>query len=143
MKRSRVLVCLGIFSLGVATGWLVYQHVATIIQRETAQGNLYLAGESLRTRDLVGAMMHAQSAATQAPYAYSPYEAIGDVYVQFGLPSAARTMYTKAIEKLTTKGEGAMLVARVPPQSAIELVRRKLNSLPSADSSRPDVKDRS
>lgn len=145
MKPNRVLVYLATFAFGVAAGVFAHQYVYHRIQQEAAKANLLLAGESLRKRDLVAAMAYAQSAAAEAPYAYSPYEAIGDVYVQFGLTSAARSMYQKAIDRLTSESEGAMLVARgaVSPQKATDLVRRKVNSLPSADWQPPEVKDRS
>lgn len=138
MKVNRLVRYLVTFAFGVATGILSYQYISNYVLRESAEANLMAAGDSLRKNDLTAAMMYAQSAAAQAPYAYSPYEAAGDIYVRFGLTSAAREMYEKAIQKLTRESQGAMLVTKgaVSPDNAIALIRHKLNSLPPTGSTR-------
>ena len=136
MKPARPLLYLTILIIGAVGGLFASSYIGELGRVEAAKANLYAAGESLRQRDLVTAMMHAQSALNEAPRAYSPYEAIGDIYVQFGLPSAARTMYQKAIDRLAADHEGAMLAAKgaVSPETAADLVRRKLDALPSTGS---------
>jgi hypothetical protein len=103
-------------------------------QQEAARANLFLAGERVRKNDLVNAMNHAQSARCNAPNAFDPYEAIGDIYTKLGVPSAAREMYKEAIGRLTTDGENSMPFTSgvTSPAGATELIQRKLDALPPA-----------
>jgi tetratricopeptide (TPR) repeat protein len=136
MKSTRTLAYVLTLIAGIVIGYFGRSYISSLALQNEAEANLFVSGESLRRGDLVDAMTHAQSALNQAPRAYSPYEAIGDIYARFGLPSAARTMYKKAISRLTLDRENAMLAAKgaVSPEAAADLVRRKLSILPSRDS---------
>lgn len=130
MKPKQVLLYLVLAGAGVAVGFWASSYLSGRGYKEAARANLFATGESLRKGDAVAAMNYAQAAVTNAPYAYDPYEAVGDVYVRLGLPSAARRMYEAAMERLASNGERSMLVtSSISPDGANKLLQRKINTL--------------
>jgi Tfp pilus assembly protein PilF len=131
MKPSRVLLYLLLIGVGVIAGYGASSYLSERGYEEAARANLYATGESLRKGDAVAAMNQAQAAVVNAPYAYDPYEAVGDVYVRLGLPFAAKRMYETALQRLATNGKRSMLVTNsFSPDSVITLLKRKLDALP-------------
>jgi Tfp pilus assembly protein PilF len=140
MKPKQVLLYLVLVGAGVIVGFWASSYLSERGYKEAARANLFATGESLRKGDEVAAMSYAQAAVTNAPYAYDPYEAVGDVYARLGLPAAAKRTYEVAIERLASNGERSMLVtSSVSAEAASKLLRRKIDTLspPEAQPSSP------
>lgn len=132
MKSGRMLLYVALIAVGAIGGFLGSSYLSERGFREAAKANLFAAGESLRKGDTVAAMNSAQAAVSNAPYAYDPYEAVGDVYLKLGHPTAAKTMYEKAIDRLSSGGVKAMLVEASSPDTVMKLLRQKLDAVPAS-----------
>jgi Tfp pilus assembly protein PilF len=141
MKPSRFFLYAGLLIFGAVIGFWASSYLHQRGAEAAAMAGLMAAGECLRKDDAVCAMTYAQSALNNAPYAYDGYEAVGDVYAKLNVPSAASKMYERAIERLGSDGEGAMLVTKgmTSVEGAAKLVQRKLDALPPADTPNPDA----
>lgn len=130
---SRVLAYVGTLILGIVVGASGSEYLRERAAPSIALANLFRAGECLRNSELLCAMRYAQSSLFVTPYAYDPYEVIGDVYIEMGNPSAGREMYEQALQRLAEDAESAMLISPHPESAnrVSELIRQKLDALES------------
>lgn len=135
MQIRRVLLYIVLVAVGCVAGFSANSWLSSRGFEEAAKANLYLSGESLRNNDPVGAMAYAQSARCNAPNAYDPYEAIGDIYLKLGNPMAARKMYEAAIGRLASGDRDSMPFTKgvVSAEGATKLIKRKVEGLPPGD----------
>lgn len=131
MGSKSILVSVAALIAGVVIGFGADEYLHQRGAEASAKAALMGTGSCLRDNDLVCAMTLAQTAIINAPNAYSPYEAAGDVYARMNNPSAAKEMYDMAMARLKSGGDSAMLVTKgvVSVENASALVQRKLDAL--------------
>ncbi len=112
------------FGIGSGATWVLIERG----RLEVAKAELLAASNARRASDLLSAMLHAQRASANVPWAYEPYEAIGDIYSQLGLKSDSQQMYRRALERIQADGAAAMLTTGevTSTDSAEALLNRKL-----------------
>lgn len=115
-----------------AVGFGACTYLQEKADNSSARASILATGESLRSGDLVSAMMHAQGTIHAAPDAYDGYQLAGDVYSQQGFAPGARRMYEESLRVLKSGGTASMLVEAgvTSVDTAAEHLRRKLNALP-------------
>lgn len=125
---KKLLIPGGMLILGVVVGIFASAVIQRYGERAVAVANIYAAGEALRSNDLVGAMLHASSIVSHAPDAYDGYQMMGDVYSKQGYDAGAKDMYELSLKKLSSGGEGAMLVETGVTSESVarELLQRKI-----------------
>lgn len=129
MRKIAVYAAVAVISLiiGFAGGW----YLQVLGFRQSAVASIYLTGQSLRSGDLVQAMLYAQKVIHDAPEAYDGYQLAGEVYRRQGFNRGAVAMYEAAIEKLKAGGTKSMLVEDgvTSVATAEEHLRQKLKSV--------------
>lgn len=133
MNLRKVLSFGIVLAVGVVLGFLTSWAIQVQGDRAIAKAHIYIAGEALRSGDLVTSMIHAQSIITRAPDTYDGYEFVGDIYSKQGHVVGAKRMYELALEKLDSGGTSALLVQEgtTSVANATQMLKRKITSLES------------
>jgi Tfp pilus assembly protein PilF len=133
--NARKLFSFGIaLTIGAVMGFVAAWVIQVQGERSIAKAHIYVAGEALRSGDLVTSMIHAQSIIAHAPDAYEGYEFAGDIYSKQGYAVGAKRMYELALQKLDSRGADALLVqvGTNSVETATQLLKRKITSLQSS-----------
>jgi Tfp pilus assembly protein PilF len=119
--------------IGAVMGFVASWVIQVQGEKAIAKAHIYVAGEALRSGDLVTSMIHAQSIIAHAPDAYDGYEFAGDIYSKQGYTVGAKKMYELALEKLDSRGTEALLVQEGANSvaTAAQMLKRKITSLES------------